>query len=158
MDRKARTIPTYLRHVIFDSVSSQSVHKILITDRNLVDAVPQRKRAAMAIRKFEHFYPTISSSWNPTLPPMPNFCGLEDGSLSLQDAMKLRVHHELTFIETKSKDTVSGIPLLGDILQFVMNIVLTPVMKGFIGRLTDHLTNKLGSTMSDQGGAEVPYV
>ena len=159
VDRLAQPIPTYSFHQILLSSDdiSRTLHKILITDRNLREAVPERKRSAMAHRKFEHYYPSVSSSWNPIVPPMPNYCGLEDGALSVQDAMDLRIHHEISFIESSQKMT-TGIPLLSEILEFVVKLILPPIFNPFTARLTDHLISHLGSTMSDQAGSEAPYV
>ena len=107
------------------------------------------------LRNFERRYPEVHESWHPVVPPIPNYCALEDGSLSLDDAHRLRVHHETLFIETRTLETV-GIPGLDKILNPVMEILMPPIFDPFGEELTKHTSNTLGSETSHEANSQAP--
>lgn len=104
---------------------------------------------------FRRKYPNIYSSWHPAVPPMPNFCGVTEGTVGTKDIRRLREHHEVSFIETFHRSR-AGIPGLSEIMDFVVKLILPPIMNPFTNNLAEHYANTGGAEQSHQVNADVP--
>lgn len=138
----------------------------------LQDGQPGRAAASTHHRAHMHHYPTVSQSWHHVVPPMPDYCGLREGALSLAQVevrrcrappctlppasrrpKTLQAAHETAFIESQFP-----IPGLQDILDFAMKILMPPIMDPFMDLLGEHAVHTVAAQTGHDVMENVPRV
>jgi hypothetical protein len=101
-------------------------------------------------------YPSVLGSWNHLVPRMPNYCGMQEGDLSLLQVQALQAHHETAFIAeqqhglsmTRKQNEIPDAP---NILEMVVKTLIPAVLKWFF----EFFTSRAGARVSDQMGHKI---
>eukprot|EP00750_Incisomonas_marina_P003886 INCI13423.12.p1 GENE.INCI13423.12~~INCI13423.12.p1 ORF type:complete len:678 (+),score=83.69 INCI13423.12:221-2254(+) len=118
-----------------------------------VHAVATKRRNASVSNQHMLQYPEIIHSWSPVVPPMPNYCGLRQGNLTMDEVKDLRAHHENVFLEAESRSRGHGgqFPMATKIIKALLALLMPPVMDP----ITSQIMPKADHTISDVTGHDV---
>ena len=107
-------------------------------------------------------YPSVLDSWNHVIPPMPNYCGMKNGHLSLHQVEALQAMHETAFIDEglRIKAThrmqQNPIPDAPGIVEQVVNTLIPAVLDWFFSFFTERAGNRISDEMSHKILADTP--
>jgi hypothetical protein len=135
---------------------------VLELDNNLLMSKndPLLKRS---FNKMMVHYPSVVNSWNHMVPPMPNYCGIKEGHLTLHQVEALQAHHETAFIDegmrnraTARYDPENEIPDAPGIVEQVVNTLIPAVLEWFFSFFTERAGNRISDEMSHKIMADTP--
>lgn len=107
-------------------------------------------------------YPSVLDSWNGAIPPMPNYCGVKDGHLSLHQVEALQAMHETAFIdeglrmEATHRTLQNPIPDAPGIVEQVVNTLIPAVLEWFFSFFTERAGNRISDEMEHKILADTP--
>jgi len=98
-------------------------------------------------------YPQVASGWRSVVPPLPRYCGLQTGTLSVAQAQTLRGHHESVFLESAASFSIPG---LSDIMNFATNILMAPLLDPLMDEIKEHFAQSGGAQTAANNQETVP--
>ena len=104
-------------------------------------------------------YPRIHKTWSPIVPPLPNFCGVRNGSLLEEQVFALKARHESSFIESRSQSAMGRdkpIPNLPGLTIAFLTMFLPTLFNTFLRQGTDRAANDLNDQIPQDVLANVP--
>lgn len=91
-----------------------------------------------------------------TIPPMPNYCGMDNGTLDAGTVRQLKEQHEISFIETHVESLEFPIPFVEDILKFCMELAMPALINPMAEEYVKQSTSRMSDEMQHKVVAQVP--